>query len=105
MSKTYYVDEQDMTEVADTIRTKTGTTDKIVWPQEFKSKINSIEGSGSTSYVLPVAKSDQLGGVKIGTGLLISPDGTLSIDPARLEALEDQMESLLQGYKQGVEEA
>jgi hypothetical protein len=35
-------------------------------------------GSGGSSYVLPAATSDTLGGVKIGTGLSVTEDGTLS---------------------------
>ena len=35
-------------------------------------------GSGGSSYVLPAATSDTLGGVKIGTGLSVTKDGTLS---------------------------
>lgn len=35
-------------------------------------------GSGGSSYVLPVATSGTLGGVKIGTGLSVTEDGTLS---------------------------
>ena len=35
-------------------------------------------GSGGSSYVLPAATSGTLGGVKIGTGLSVTEDGTIS---------------------------
>ena len=41
-----------MTTVADAIRTKTGTTDPLVWPDGFKAAVEGIQiggGSGSTS--------------------------------------------------------
>ncbi len=36
-------------------------------------------GQGATSYVLPIASSDTLGGVKIGDGVGIGKDGTISV--------------------------
>ena len=38
----------------------------------------SLSGDGTLSYTLPVATSETLGGIKVGTGLLITEDGTLS---------------------------
>ena len=35
-------------------------------------------GGGSSSYVLPVATATRLGGVKIGSGVSVSADGTIS---------------------------
>lgn len=40
------------------------------------------DAGGSGSYVLPAASALVLGGVKVGSGLRVDPDGTLSIDSA-----------------------
>ena len=41
-------------------------------------------GDGESSYVLPVATDTRLGGVKVGDGLTVEADGTLSADPYTL---------------------
>lgn len=44
---------------------------------------NGAAGAGGSSgegYVLPAATATRLGGVKIGDGLSVSEDGTLSVD-------------------------
>ena len=49
-------------------------------------KIENISSSNfdglwfNASYILPIATSSTLGGVKIGTGISISPDGTISVN-------------------------
>lgn len=70
-----------------------GTTDTIwTWDSDTKSWKDSIQKADlsdyytkaqadakfGTPYTLPPATADQLGGVKVGTGLNIAPDGTLS---------------------------
>lgn len=48
MADTYYkVSAAELTAVADTIRAKTGTADKLVWPIGYKSAIASLEDSAS----------------------------------------------------------
>lgn len=42
------------------------------------SKVPSGGGSGGGSYVLPAATKSTLGGIKVGSNLSITPDGTLS---------------------------
>lgn len=39
----------------------------------------TIEGGGGSGYVLPVATADALGGVKIGEGIAVTEDGTISV--------------------------
>ena len=39
---------------------------------------NCVSGGGGGSYVLPVASSDTLGGIKVGSGLTIDQNGVLS---------------------------
>lgn len=39
----------------------------------YENKLNSLE-----NYVLPIASSETLGGIKVGAGLSISEQGTLS---------------------------
>lgn len=40
----------------------------------------------SSSYVLPIASSTILGGIKVGSGLSINPDGTLNVSATGLNA-------------------
>lgn len=42
-----------------------------------KVKLDGVE-TGANKYALPVAASDTLGGVKVGSGLSVASDGTLS---------------------------
>lgn len=42
-------------------------------------------GNTGTTYVLPVATATRLGGVKIGDGLVVDKEGTLSVDAANTE--------------------
>lgn len=44
-------------------------------------------GGAGGSYVLPVASATTLGGIKIGSGISLSPDGTASVD---MSALSDE---------------
>lgn len=48
---------------------------------------NKLQGiaEGANNYQLPLASSDTLGGVKVGTGLAISEDGTLSAEVTPLD--------------------
>lgn len=45
---------------------------------------NPGSGSGGAEYVLPVATASRLGGVKIGSGIDSSSDGTISVDKLKL---------------------
>lgn len=42
---------------------------------------SSGSGGSGGSYVLPVATATRLGGVKVGDGLAVEPDGTLNVEP------------------------
>ncbi len=44
----------------------------------------SSESGGTGEYVLPIASADQLGGVKIGSGIDSASDGTISVDKSEL---------------------
>lgn len=46
---------------------------------------SSGSGSGS-SYTLPIASSSTLGGIKIGSGIAVSQDGTISVDVSSITA-------------------
>lgn len=48
-----------------------------------------IGGAGGGSYVLPVATSSVLGGVKIGSGVNVSNDGTISVTTSSISGWED----------------
>lgn len=58
---------------------------------ELKEKLEGIE-EGANRYVLPIADEDTLGGIKIGEGLVITEDGTLSLD---MESVYDPQDTLI----------
>ena len=45
----------------------------------------SGSGSGSSEYVLTAATATKLGGVKIGSGISVTTDGIISVDPSTIE--------------------
>ena len=47
-------------------------------------------GGGGSSYVLPVATENKLGGIKVGNNLNIEPDGTLNANGGNLEFVTAQ---------------
>ena len=57
--------------------TKTGTDEDPHFAFAFTG-LRGADGSTAPPYVLPVASARILGGVKIGSGLTIDPDGTLN---------------------------
>ena len=58
---------------------------------------SNINGGGGGGYVLPVATSEVLGGVKVGSGLTITSAGTLSSD---IDTSNFVQESEMSGYVQ-----
>ena len=54
------------------------TAEDGLMSSEDKVKLNSIE-QNANNYILPVASLTQLGGVKIGTGIDLAEDGTISV--------------------------
>ena len=53
-NKNYLVSEQELIGVADTIRTKTNSSDPIAWPEGFKEKINNISNGGDNSLLTSI---------------------------------------------------
>ena len=47
---------------------------------EEGAEVSGLDGGGGGSYTLPAATASTLGGVKVGTGLTVQEDGTLSAD-------------------------
>lgn len=65
---------------------------------------NGLANSGSTtgsSYVLPAATATRLGGVKVGDGLSVTADGTLTVDNSsvaeEISATEEEASEMLAG--------
>lgn len=54
----------------------------FLYPKEALSDSNSTGGgeSSGSGYMLPVATDSRLGGVKIGSGIDVTNDGTISVD-------------------------
>ena len=50
--------------------------------------------SGDGSYVLPTATAYRLGGVKVGDGLVVDDEGTLSVDAANSEETADALDEV-----------
>jgi len=53
-----------------------------------KAKLDGI-ASGANKYSLPAATASTLGGVKVGTGLSVSSDGTTTVNVAELQCMAD----------------
>ena len=51
---------------------------RVFCPNGSMNQAFIITGGGSSTYVLPIASTDTLGGIKVGAGLTISSEGTLS---------------------------
>lgn len=62
----------------------TGTVGQVLTKTADGSTWQTIQtgSDGSVSYVLPAATASELGGIKVGTGLNIATDGTLSVSDA-----------------------
>ena len=66
------------------------------------NSVQDLLSSGGSGYVLPVASEDTLGGVKIGNGIDISEDGTISISGGGSGyVLPIASEEVLGGVKKG----
>ena len=57
----------------------TSSTAGLMSPED-KKKLDGISEEGSGDYILPTANADTLGGIKIGTGLIIDESGKCSVD-------------------------
>lgn len=77
--------------------------DSIVFPDIDKVMCLTIYGCDNltmddftiiTNYVLPVASASELGGVKIGNGITISADGTISVDVSGYVTQEQLTEAI-----------
>ena len=44
----YIVTKEDMESVANSIRAKAGTTEKVSWPDGFKSMVENISSGGAS---------------------------------------------------------
>lgn len=85
--------------IAQTVRTIDGAL--RVYAQKIPDKaivasLSLIGGSGyigtidsGSAYELPAASQAKLGGVKVGSGLNVSTDGTLSVDPVKTVTSDD----------------
>lgn len=51
-------------------------------------------GSGDGSYTLPTATAYRLGGVKVGDGLVVDNEGTLSVDAANTEETTEALDEV-----------
>lgn len=57
----------------------------IPWNKAYRNKDGSLStiddaiGGGGGGYTLPAATASRLGGVKIGSGVTVQPDGTISV--------------------------
>lgn len=62
-----------------TVRLNKGTVNKYLY-LDSNHNITYVDGTGGGGdYILPVATSSTLGGVKIGSGVSVSVDGTISV--------------------------
>lgn len=61
MTDAYITNSADLVAIADAIRTKNGTTDKLVFPTEFVTAINAIRATPTEPYVEEAISKDGLG--------------------------------------------
>lgn len=54
-----------------------------------KTKLSKIEGEAN-KYILPVAKSDTLGGVKIGDNISVTSEGVISVESLEWTNIQDK---------------
>ena len=52
---TYFVEDASLSAVADAIRAKTGSTDKMTFPNGMVDAIGGISGGGGGTFVVPAA--------------------------------------------------
>lgn len=71
----YSCPQQDQTQMSSYVKVVVGG-----FTDELKDKLEKIEDFANR-YVLPNATEEIVGGIKVGDGLKISDDGTLSVDP------------------------
>lgn len=67
----------------------------------FPPSSEQMGAGGGSAYELPIASADELGGVKVGSGLSIDESGTLSNDNATPYALPTAGADTLGGVKVG----
>lgn len=53
--------------------------------------VSSGSGSGNSGYILPAATATRLGGVKIGSGIAVAEDGTISFDASTVKEAEAEV--------------
>lgn len=66
----------------------------------WRTQCNDGQGGGGGSYILPPATQQTLGGIKVGSGLTVQADGTLSAnggaDPEAIQELIDANNTLIE---------
>lgn len=67
----------------------------------WRTQCNDGQGGGGGSYILPPATQQTLGGIKVGSGLTVQADGTLSADGVASGDTTILKES--QGFPMGIE--
>ena len=61
--------------------------------QEYEAPLQEVISAVGSSYQLPIASTDTLGGIKVGEGLSID-DGKLSLDTSITETIETHTQQL-----------
>lgn len=61
-----------------TVRLNKGTVNKFLYLDSNKN-ITYVDAPGGGDYILPISTASVLGGVKIGSGVSVSVDGTISV--------------------------
>lgn len=66
----------------------------IAYTQEEKDKLAGV-AANANNYVLPAATADALGGVKVGTGVTVGEDGTVSVSADRIPYGDSTIKAIL----------
>ena len=62
--------------------------------QEYEAPLQEVISAVGSSYQLPIASTDTLGGIKVGEGLSIDGDGILSLDTSITQTIETHTQQL-----------
>ena len=101
----YFVNEESLKLIADTIRLKSGTTSALQFPNGFVTEINNINGSGDSSSVLKqkvfqttvdtsgMIEINSPAGTRIISAVIYNPSGDLTCNLLMSRSLDGECQA------------
>lgn len=87
-------DIANKTDVAAALDKKVDKEGYIAYTQEEKDKLAGV-AANANNYTLPTATADALGGVKVGTGVTVGEDGTVSVSVDKIPYGDSTVKAIL----------